>query len=203
MFLAKRGTQAARRGPRDLDAPDKCHERALRGALAGTLGLLLAACGGGAEPVAGVLAAGGLPPAELTEVVFEGFSGDGAGARVQARTAVVDTSAGVATLRDVYITFREPEHGRVEIRAPYGEVRLESEDFVLSGGVEGTTEAGERFLTEEVRYTSQERRIFSETPVRLDRSNLSVQAAGMEIELDGPEPRVRLIGGVRGVMEPS
>ncbi len=175
----------------------------LRGALAGTVGLLLVACGGAVEPVASALSAVGLPPAELTEVVFEGFSGDGLGARVQARAAVVDTSAGLATLRDVHITFREPERGWVEIRAPHGEVRLESEDFVLSGGVQGTTEAGERFLTEEVRYTSRERRIFSETPVRLDRSNLSIQADGMEIELDGPEPRIRLTGGVRGVMEPS
>ena len=175
----------------------------LRRAWICSLAVVAAACGAGGDGVATGLGSPGLPPAELTEVVFEGFSGDRLSTRVRARRALVDVAAGIAELDDVRISFREEQRGVVELRAARGEIRLESEDFVLGGGVSGSTEAGDRFQTEELRYASAERRIWSDTPVRLERSNLVMQADGMEVEIDKPERRIRLLGRVRGVMNPS
>ncbi len=166
--------------------------------------VLAAACGppGGDAATTGI-GSPGLPPAELTEVVFEGFNGAVLSTQVLARRAEIDLAAGIAELTDVRITFREEVRGVVELRAARGEVRIESEDFVLGGGVTGSTEAGDRFETEELRYASAERRIWSDTQVRLVRSNLILRADGMEIEIDQPERRIRLLGHVRGEMEPS
>ena len=63
----------------------------------------------------------------------------------------------------------------------------------------GTTEEGETFETEKVAYDAVDRVLRSETPVRVDRSNLRLRAEGMEIDV---ATRVlKLTGKVRAEIE--
>ncbi len=110
----------------------------------------------------------------------------------------------MAVLTGVDIAFSEERRGRVEIRAREGSLHLDSEDFRLSGGVEGTTAMGDRFATEDLVYDRSQQRLWTESRVRLDRANLTLEAEGMEFDVE--ERRIRLTGDVEAVVggsEPS
>ncbi len=145
-------------------------------------------------------AAKGLPPAELQGVIFEGYRGEQRELNVTAETATIDLIARVADLDDVTLRFSEDSRGQIEVAAPNGELKLDEDDFVLSGGVVGSAQAGERFTTESVRYVAASRQLVSTTPVELHRENLDLRADGMKIGLD--ERRLRLVGKVEARVVP-
>ena len=135
-----------------------------------------------------------LPPAELRGVIFEGFSGGIRDAEVRAAEARIDTEERVALLRGVNIGFSDARRGWVEIWAVRGTLDLDTEDFLLSGGVEGRTAAGDRFSTAQLEYRRDGQKLWSDAPVRLDRANMQLYAEGMEFDL--ADRRVVLTGKV-------
>lgn len=155
---------------------------------------LLAAC----RPVGDLSAAPGLPEleraTELTGVVFEGYSLDLRDVEVRAASARFDLASNAIHLERVDVAFRE-DPGLVELEADEGLVVMEREDFVLTGNVNGTTGGGERFYTEELRFDGAERRLWSESPVRVERAALTLRGDGMEVDL--ATLRLRFIGRVR------
>lgn len=136
-----------------------------------------------------------LPPIELEGVIFEGYRGELRELSVTAERARIDLTSRVADLDHVKFSFSEKDRGQIEVAAPSGALELDADDFVLSGGVSGSAQEGERFSTEQIRYLAASRRLVSSTPVELQRAELLVRANGMELGLD--ERRLRLIGQVR------
>ncbi len=163
------------------------------GALCGGT-LLVLACG----PSADFAGLSKLPrpsaPAQLTGVVFEGYSAGSREVEVRAARADVDPDQRVVQLQKVQIRFQDPKRGEVRVNADRAEFSLDSDDFVLRDHVEGSTAKGERFTTAEVRYHQAEERLWTDRPVRLYRSNLLVESDGMEIDLS--TRRIRLTGSV-------
>jgi LPS export ABC transporter protein LptC len=142
----------------------------------------------------------GLPPAELSGVIFEVYRGEQREMRVTADTATIDLIGRVADLDGVTLRFSEDSRGQIEVAAPSGEVELDKDDFVLSGGVVGSAQAGERFTTDSVRYVAKTRELVSTTPVELHRINLELRADGMKLGLDAR--RLRLVGKVEARVVP-
>lgn len=173
-----------------------------RGGLAAALACAAAlGCSSGLEALdVPRVAPGGLPPAELQGVTFEGYRGERRELEVTAEKATIDLVARVAALDDVTLRFTEDSRGRIEVGAPRGELQLDADDFVLSGGVVGSAQAGERFTTESVRYVAASRELVSTTPVELHRDNLDLRADGMTLGLD--ERRLRLVGKVEARVVP-
>jgi len=142
----------------------------------------------------------GLPPAELEGVTFEAYRGEQRELSVTAQRATIDLVTRVADLERVTFRFSEDNRGQIEVAAPTGELKLDQDDFVLSGGVLGSAQAGERFSTETVRYFAARRELVSSTPVELQRTNLVLRADGMNLGLD--ERRLRLVGKVEARVVP-
>jgi LPS export ABC transporter protein LptC len=142
----------------------------------------------------------GLPPAELQGVIFEGYRGEQRELKVTADQATIDLIRRVADLAGVTLRFSEDSRGQIEVSAPTGELELDQDDFVLSGGVVGSAQAGERFTTDSVRYVAKTRQLVSKTPVKLERTNLQLRADGMTLGLD--ERRLRLSGKVEARVVP-
>jgi LPS export ABC transporter protein LptC len=142
-----------------------------------------------------------LPPIELEDVVFEGFSAGNRGLRVEGERATIDASGAVATLDGVTIAFAGSERGDVNVRAARAVLDLAREDVVLEGGVRGQTAAGERFRTERVRYERASGELVGRSPVELERHNLRVEAGGMRIDTEGR--RLVLEGDVRTRIAPE
>ena len=161
---------------------------------------MLGACGIDPE-VGGPPAIGrqALPPAELTGVVFEGYAEGVRDLIISASRAEVDIEHGVARLDKVRISFAGEERGPTRISAPFAEFRLDSDDFVLSGGVRGSTQFGERFSTSEVRYDHASRKLRSASRVKVQRANLQLEAEGMEIDV--ASRTIRLTGKVQAEMQ--
>jgi LPS export ABC transporter protein LptC len=145
-------------------------------------------------------AATSLPPAELEGVIFEGYRGEQRELNVTAEKASIDLVARIADLDDVTLRFSEDSRGQIEVSAPSGELKLDEDDFVLSGGVVGSAQAGERFTTESVRYVAKSREMVSKTPVELHRENLDLRADSMTLGLD--KRRLRLVGNVKARVVP-
>jgi hypothetical protein len=87
-----------------------------------------------------------LPPAELDGVLFEGYRGELRDLFVTSEHATVDMVGRVARLSGVRLTLAEPTRGPIEVAAPTGQFQLDDDDFLLSGGVQGTAAKGERPL---------------------------------------------------------
>lgn len=164
----------------------------------GAVSVLLASCGiEGLEPRTAPTP-DRLPPAELSEVVFEGFTGGIRDAEVRASEARIDTERRIALLRSVEISFRDEGRGRVEIQADHGTFGLDTEDFTLGGGVVGRTAAEDDFSTEELKYEKSQDRLWTQGPVRINRPSMILHAEGMELDLD--RRRVRLTGEVEAIV---
>jgi len=175
----------------------------LRGGLIAVLSACTASvgCGSGFEGFeAARHAPQGLPPAELHGVIFEGYRGEQRELKVTAEKATIDLIARIADLDDVTLRFTEDSRGQIEVAAPSGEFKLDADDFVLSGGVVGSAQAGERFTTESVHYVAASRELVSTTPVQLERTNLEIRADGMKLGLDAR--RLRLVGQVKARVVP-
>jgi LPS export ABC transporter protein LptC len=134
------------------------------------------------------------PFATLTGVVFETFVGEQRSAQVRAATAEVAPDGDTARLESVWIQIQEPARGTIDVRSPVGVFQMGAGDFVLSGGVEGSTGAGERFATDRLRYVAAEERLRSESPVRVLRSDFVLRADRMEFAVG--DRRIRLEGRV-------
>jgi LPS export ABC transporter protein LptC len=141
-----------------------------------------------------------LPPALLQGVIFEGYRGEQREVKVTAERATIDLIARIANLDDVTLRFTEDSRGQIEVAAPSGQLKLDEDDFVLSGGVSGSAQKGELFTTESVRYVAKSRQMVSTTPVELHRENLDLRADGMTLGLD--ERHLRLVGNVEARVVP-
>ena len=135
-----------------------------------------------------------VPPAELQGVAFEGYRGELRDLSVTSRTATVDMAGKVALLEDVTLSFTEESRGKLEVSAPHGEFKLDKDDFVLTGGVTGSAQAGERFSTASVHYVAANRQLVSTVPVELRRDDLVLRADGMQLGLE--QRHLKLIGQV-------
>lgn len=163
--------------------------------------LLGPGCGAGFEDFeASRPAEQALPPIELGGVTFEGYRGEQRELSVTAERATIDLVTRVADLERVTFSFSEDSRGQIEVAAPNGELKLDADDFVLSGGVVGSAQRGERFSTESVQYIASSRELVSSTPVELRRADLLLLAGGMRLGLDAR--RLRLIGGVNARVAP-
>jgi len=173
--------------------------RSACGALAG----LTLACGSGLETLSSAHPGAGrgeLPPAELEGVLFEGYRGELRDLFVTSDRATVDMVGRVAQLSGVRLALAEPTRGPIEVTAPAGEFKLDDDDFVLSGGVEGTAGGGERFATETVRYVAKDRELVSRDPVTLRREGFVLRADGLRLDL--ATQHLRLTGNVQAKVIP-
>jgi LPS export ABC transporter protein LptC len=141
-----------------------------------------------------------LPPAELEGVLFEGYRGELRDLFVTSERASVDMVGRVAQLSGVRLALAEPTRGPIEVSAPTGEFQLDDDDFVLSGGVEGTAAKGERFTTDELAYVAAKRQLVSRDAVTLRRDGFELRADGLEIDL--ATRRLRLVGKVQAKVKP-
>ena len=164
--------------------------------------LMLLSVLGACRPVGDLSAAPGWPEldraAELTGVVFEGYSLELRDVEVRAARARFDLASNEVRLQQVDVSFLQ-DQGMVEVEADEGLVVIEREDFVLSGNVNGTTGGGERFYTDELRFDGARRRLWTESPVRVERAALTLRGDGMEVDL--ATRRIRFIGRVRATTE--
>ncbi|MFQ5514230.1 MAG: LPS export ABC transporter periplasmic protein LptC [Myxococcota bacterium] len=165
------------------------------------LGVVLAALGCRAEPpAASAPSPRPLPPATLLGVEFEGFSGEARDVRVRAVHAEVDSEAQLVRLERVKIEFEDEARGTVVIEAERAALRLDSDDFVLQGRIEGHLGAGEHFETTEVHYEHASERLWTDHPVELRRAGLHLRGDAMEMDL--VSDRVHLKGHVEARMTP-
>ena len=109
-------------------------------------------------------------PAQLRGVLFEGYAAGAREVEVRAARANLHPAERVVHLERVQIRFQDERRGQIHIDAERAELRLDSDDFMLHGRVEGSTTEGERFSTAEVRYEQASGRLWTDQPVRLYRS---------------------------------
>ena len=131
---------------------------------------------------------------------FEAYAAGERDVLVRAERAEVQAEERVAHLYVVRIDFADQGRGPIHIESARGDFELDSDNFVLSGGVEGRARGNERFTTEEVRYEREHERLWSIHPVRVTDDHLVLHGAGMELDL--AERRIRLTGRVRAEIAP-
>jgi LPS export ABC transporter protein LptC len=140
-----------------------------------------------------------LPVAKLSKVVFEGYQADERGVMVAAAEARVNLAEGMAELSQVRIAFDEDRRGPIQVRADEARLEIVGNDFVLRGNVRGAAGAGESFATDEIHYDEETRRLWTDSPVRVERASMTLHGEGMELDL--PSRRIRIMGRVRVTSE--
>ena len=159
------------------------------------MAVAVAACGGDLPPLLSGDPPGlQAPPAVLYGVDFDGYRTGSHEVEVRAETAEVDLRTGVAELWDVRIHFDEGDRGPVDVEAQRAEVELASDDFVLSGAVEGSVGSRDRFYTSDLRYQRDAERLWTDGPARLVGARTVVRGRGLELDLR--TRTLRLLGSV-------
>lgn len=139
-------------------------------------------------------------PTELRGVVVEGFRDDAREFEVRAASASVEMRERLARLRRVEIAFEDPVRGHVQLRADEGRLPLDRDEFVLEGNVAGSSSGGERFETSRLYYGGEQRRLWTDQPVRVERGSLLLTGRGMELDLE--DRRIRFTGRVQATTGP-
>jgi len=143
---------------------------------------------------------GGMPPALLENVVFEGYSAGSREVEVRALAAEVDANDRSIELQGVRISLDDEQRGTVQIQAASAQFDLDADDFLLRGRVEGTTGRGEHFVTADVLYEQASQRLFTDRPVVVHRPDLTLRGDGMELDLE--TRTLKITGNVRTQVKP-
>jgi LPS export ABC transporter protein LptC len=143
---------------------------------------------------------GAMPPAQLENVVFEGYAAGSREAEVRARAAEVDANERRVELLGVRIALDDEQRGTVRIQAESAQFDLDADDFLLRDRVEGTTGRGEHFVTAEVSYEQAAQRLFTDQPVVVHRPDLTLRGDGMELDLE--TRTLTITGNVRTQVKP-
>ena len=71
----------------------------------------------------------------------------------------------------------------------------DKKDLEINGDVVITSDSGDRFTTDYLRYVNEQRKIYTDAPVVMENSKMRIQAVGLNIFIDKGE--LILLSGVR------
>ena len=113
---------------------------------------------------------------------------------LRAERANLDTDEEMAYLErvDAEIPATDQESG-FRMTCDTGEVNLATNDFFVTGNVNGSSDGGGNFSTEWVRYDHTDGVLFTDAPVIIVDDGITYRGVGFQYEID--ERRFRLLGG--------
>jgi LPS export ABC transporter protein LptC len=124
----------------------------------------------------------------LRGIAFQRFVGEQLEFEVRAASGTFEPGRRSAVLEDVKTRFRDTERrGDVQLAARSGDFDLVERSFVLSGDVEGSTAAGERFSTSAARYDQAAAKIVIDHPVTLESGRVRSRGSGLVLDLASRE----------------
>ena len=113
---------------------------------------------------------------------------------MHAKEAQVFDADSKAILRDVRVTLSDAQGVQMTVDGDDGTINTASKDFVLSkrvGDLALIFEDGYTIYTPRIAWVNNERRFWTDEPVRITRSNMEVTGQGMDALLKTREMRIR------------
>jgi LPS export ABC transporter protein LptC len=136
-----------------------------------------------------------------TGMTFVGSRGSINELVVRAERADFDPASDLAKLETVHVTALDQDEGRsFEMRCARGELNVETNDFLASGDVRGTTGDGQRYTTAWVRYDHARAELYTDAPVAMEDATGSFRGDGFRY--DARNKSFRLLGNVSVVQKP-
>lgn len=106
---------------------------------------------------------------------------------VKAESASYDKKQNLAVLDQVRVTVVTADDKKYEMKADQGRIFTDKKNMNISGNVVITSDDGDKFFTEYVRYSDEERKFFTDAPVRMEGRRISITGQGLAIFLNSGE----------------
>lgn len=141
------------------------------------------------------------PILDITGMVFVASRGSANEVVLRARFAQMRSDSDQVQMQDVHTTVSSRDKRRgFEMTCERGELDLETNDFYAEGNVRGTTDSGQVFTTQWVRYDHVDEVLFTDAPVVITEGASSYRGGGFRYLVR--ERRFRLLGGASVVSKP-
>lgn len=106
---------------------------------------------------------------------------------VKAESASYDKKQNLAVLDQVRVTVITADGKKYEMKADKGRIFTDKKNMNISGNVVITSDDGDNFFTEYVQYSDEERKFFTDAPVRMESRRIRITGQGLAIFLNSGE----------------
>ena len=106
---------------------------------------------------------------------------------VRAKTAQYQKKINLAVFEHVQITLTTKEGKVFVMTGDEGRMQTETKDVELKGHVVGTSDTGDRFLTDYLFYNDTQKKVYTDAPVTMDGKKMKIQGVGLSIYIDKGE----------------
>ncbi|MCX7816495.1 MAG: LPS export ABC transporter periplasmic protein LptC [Syntrophales bacterium] len=117
------------------------------------------------------------------DVVFTETVKGGSRWEVKAAVAKFLQKENVVSLEKVSAKLLMPDGGIYVLRGDEGKIFRETRDIFLKGNVLLTSDRGERITTDNVWYRVREKRILTDSPVKVDSEKVRIRGSGLIVDL--------------------
>ncbi len=114
---------------------------------------------------------------------------------VKAKSGQYQKKKNLALLDQVRIQATTEEGKIYVMTGRTGKMLTDKKDLEISGDVVITSDSGDRFTTDYLRYANDQRKIYTDAPVIMENNKMKIQAVGLTIFIDKGE--LMLSSGVR------
>ena len=117
---------------------------------------------------------------------------------VKAKSGQYQKKKNLALFDEVRIQATKEEGKVYVMTGKKGKMLTDKKDLEITGNVVITSDSGDRFTTDYLRYVNDQRKIYTDAPVVMENNKMKIQAVGLTIFIDKGE--LMLSSGVRAIL---
>jgi len=114
---------------------------------------------------------------------------------VKAQSATYDRKRNLAWMDKVKIKLTTADGKVFEMSADKGQMDTEKKDVEISGNVVIFSDSGDKFMTDDVRYSDREKKFYTDSPIMMENSGLILTGKGMVLYMN--KGQLNIPSGVR------
>jgi LPS export ABC transporter protein LptC len=124
---------------------------------------------------------------EVRNVLYREVEGDGTKWEIRAKKASYLKKQNQATFDQVEVKLFLPDSKVVVLAGDKGQLDTATKDIKISGNVGVTSVSGERFTTDYLHYSADEKRLHTEATVLMETPRMQVRGVGMSLSLQNKD----------------
>ena len=106
---------------------------------------------------------------------------------VKAESATYDKKQNLAILKQVQMRLVTSDGKVFEMKADNGRLLTDTKNVEINGNVVLNTDAGDRFFTDRIQYSDEEKKFYTDAPVIMESRRIRITGRGLVIHLDRRE----------------
>lgn len=134
----------------------------------------------------------------IADFVYTEVGQDNVQWELQAKSAQYQKNRNLAQLEQVRVKLTVDKKREFILTGQQGEVDTDQKNFAVRGKVKIISDAGDTFVTDYLRYSGHEKKIYTDAPVAMENQRMKIQGRGLTILIEKEE--LALASNVRAII---